>query len=450
MATNLDTINYGGSYTYDAPLSLTQMFSPMALYQEPSFSNAGAVVDPTLLAAQEILARPTSRRGFDLSALNLLGSGVGGIASPYNYGLLPQTPQFDAEEYRRRMAEEAAAAAASGADGGPADMPTSDVGGYGASGLVDASGNFPGESGLGQGISSTAQNVGLGLMNYGQAAGGLLPGGIAANVVGEAIVDNQINAIDESLGLLGTIGQQPGMISVTDAQGNVASMVTPASIAKADFDEFGVVSIGDSQAPGLLADASGIDFSQASMGDPEGAQAVADAAANAAAVANAVQSVEGAGIAAASGAAGGGGDGPGIGGTGVGVDSAGVSAGNEGAGLGAAEGAAGGGGGGGGGGGCVIATHAVNSGAFTPREKKRAVVWCTRNLHHKWWGETIRRGYRYHGNKAIEAGRAHQYYDEFRDFIKFATGIKRTPKTARIFAWRCVQFFVTGLLVKGY
>jgi hypothetical protein len=92
----------------------------------------------------------------------------------------------------------------------------------------------------------------------------------------------------------------------------------------------------------------------------------------------------------------------------------------------------------------------VNSGAFTPREKKRAVVWCTRNLHNKWWGETIRRGYRYHGNKAIEAGRAHQYYDEFRDFIKFATGIKRTPKTARVFAWRCVQFFVTGLLVKGY
>jgi len=97
---------------------------------------------------------------------------------------------------------------------------------------------------------------------------------------------------------------------------------------------------------------------------------------------------------------------------------------------------------------CVIATHAVNSGAFTPREKKRAVVWCTRNLHNKWWGETIRRGYRYYGNKAIEAGRAHQYYDEFRDFIKFATGIKRTGKTARIFAWRCVQFFVTGLFVK--
>ena len=353
MATNLDTINYGGSYTYDAPLSLTQMFSPMALYQEPSFSNVGAVVDPTLLAAQEILARPISRRGFDLSALNLLGSGVGGIANPYNYGLLPQTPQFDAEEYRRRMAEEAAAAAASGAEGGSADMPTSDIGGYGTSGLVDASGNFPGGSGLGQGVSSTAQNVGLGLMNYGQTAGGLLPGGFIANQVGQAIADNQINAIDEGLGLLGTIGQQPGMISVTDAQGNVASMVTPASIAKADFDEFGVVSIGDS-----LADASGIDFGQASMGDPEGAQAVADAAANAAAVANAVQSVEGAGIAAASGAADGGGGGS--------ADAGSVSVGGVDVGYGGGYGDDGGDGGGGGDGKiiCTAMNQAYGFGSF--------------------------------------------------------------------------------------
>ncbi|MGA0096381.1 MAG: hypothetical protein ACO3IP_07700 [Burkholderiaceae bacterium] len=356
MATNLNTINYGGSYTYDAPLSLTNMFSPMALYQEPSFSNVGAIVDPTLLAAQEILARPVSRRGFDLSSLNLRGSGVGGVTSPYDYGLLPQTPQFDAEEYRRRMAEEAAAAAASGAEGGPADMPvsSSDVGGYGTSGLVDASGNFPSGSGLGQGISSTQQNIGLGLMNYGQTAGGLLPGGTIANAVGQAMVDSQINAINESLGLLGTIGQQPGMVSVSDAQGNVASMVTPQSIAKADFDEFGVVSIG-----GNLADATGIDVGQASMGDPEGAQAVADAAANAAAnaaaVANAVQSVEGAGIAAASGAAD------------SSVDTSGIDASQ--ASMGDPEGAqaAADGGGGGGGGGKIICTamnHAYGFGSF--------------------------------------------------------------------------------------
>lgn len=397
MATNLDTINYGGSYTYDAPLSLADMFSPMALYQEPSFNNVGAVVDPTLLAAQEILASPRNIA----APVPVLGSG---ILQDYAQGYEPL--YYAAAPSAQFMQQPVAASFRVGSDDGP-DMLESPggVGGQGASGLVDASGNFPSGSGLGQGINSAQQNIGLALMNYGQTLNGFLPGGFVANAVGQAMVDSQINAIDESLGLLGTIGEQPGVISVTDAQGNVASMVTPESIAQSDFDEFGVVSIG-----GNFADATGIDFGQASMGDPEGAQAVAvaDAAANAAAVANAVESAEGAGLAAASG------------------------------------------GGGGPGGGCVIATHAVNSGAFTPREKKRAVVWCTRNLHNKWWGETIRRGYRYHGNKAIEAGRAHQYYDEFRDFIKFATGIKRTPKTARVFAWRCVQFFVTGLLVKGY
>jgi hypothetical protein len=107
------------------------------------------------------------------------------------------------------------------------------------------------------------------------------------------------------------------------------------------------------------------------------------------------------------------------------------------------------GGGGGGGGGCVIATHAVAHGSFTPREKKRAVVWCTRTLHNKWWGETIRKGYRWHGNRAIAAGKAHEYYDEFRDFIRFATGSKRNAHTAKVFAWRSVQFFVTGLFLKG-
>ena len=36
---------------------------------------------------------------------------------------------------------------------------------------------------------------------------------------------------------------------------------------------------------------------------------------------------------------------------------------------------------------CVVATHAVNSGAFTPAMKREAVVWCMKALHGKWWGE---------------------------------------------------------------
>jgi len=105
-------------------------------------------------------------------------------------------------------------------------------------------------------------------------------------------------------------------------------------------------------------------------------------------------------------------------------------------------------GGGDGDGSCVIATHAVNSGNFTKREKQKAVVWCVKTLHNRWWGESIRRGYRFYGNRAIKSGEAHQYYDEFRDFVRFATGTKRNAKTAKTFLWRSVQFFVTGLFLK--
>ncbi len=107
-----------------------------------------------------------------------------------------------------------------------------------------------------------------------------------------------------------------------------------------------------------------------------------------------------------------------------------------------------GGGGGSGGGGCVIATHAVANGSFTPREKRKAVLWCTKTLHNKWWGEAIRRGYRFYGLRAIKAGKAENYYEEFRDFVRFATKTKRTAKTAKTFIWRSIQFFVTGIFLK--
>ena len=103
---------------------------------------------------------------------------------------------------------------------------------------------------------------------------------------------------------------------------------------------------------------------------------------------------------------------------------------------------------GGGGDGCVVATHAVNSGAFTPSMKREAVVWCMHNLHDKWWGEAIRRGYRHLGRKKIEQGKAHEHYQEFRNYIDFASGKKRTIKGAIHFAARTVQFFAVGL-IKG-
>ena len=108
----------------------------------------------------------------------------------------------------------------------------------------------------------------------------------------------------------------------------------------------------------------------------------------------------------------------------------------------------GGGGGDPGGGpkGCVIATHAVNSGAFTKDTKREAVRWCVKNLHRTWWGEAIRRGYRYYGQKAIEEGKAKNHYQEFKDYIAFGTGKRRTLKTGWTFVYRSIQFFIRGLI----
>ena len=99
-------------------------------------------------------------------------------------------------------------------------------------------------------------------------------------------------------------------------------------------------------------------------------------------------------------------------------------------------------------GGCVIATHAVNSGAFTPETKREAVRWCVKNLHRTWWGEAIRRGYRYYGQKAIEEGKAKNHYQEFKDYVAFGTGKKRTLKTAWTFIYRTIQFFIRGVRIK--
>jgi len=99
----------------------------------------------------------------------------------------------------------------------------------------------------------------------------------------------------------------------------------------------------------------------------------------------------------------------------------------------------------GGSGGCVIATHAVNSGAFTKDTKREAVRWCVKNLHRTWWGEAVRKGYKYYGQKAIEEGNAKNHYQEFKDYVAFGTGKRRTLKTGWTFVYRTVQFFLRGL-----
>ena len=98
------------------------------------------------------------------------------------------------------------------------------------------------------------------------------------------------------------------------------------------------------------------------------------------------------------------------------------------------------------GGNCVVATHAVESGAFTPNMKREAVVWCMDVLHGKWWGEAIRRGYRHLGSKKIAQGKAREHYSEFRRYIAFARGKDRTLRGAITFTFRTAQFFAVGLV----
>ena len=98
---------------------------------------------------------------------------------------------------------------------------------------------------------------------------------------------------------------------------------------------------------------------------------------------------------------------------------------------------------------CVIATHAVKSGAYNYKTLRQAEVWCMRKLHNRWWGETIRRGYRHLGRSKIAQGKAREHYDEFQRYIDFATGKKRTLKGALTFTLRSVQFFCVGIIKRS-
>ena len=98
---------------------------------------------------------------------------------------------------------------------------------------------------------------------------------------------------------------------------------------------------------------------------------------------------------------------------------------------------------------CVIATHAISTGAYNYQTRREAEVWCMRRLHNKWWGETIRRGYRYLGRQKIDQGKASEHYDEFKRYIAFATGKKRDLRGALTFTLRSVQFFAVGLFARN-
>jgi hypothetical protein len=107
------------------------------------------------------------------------------------------------------------------------------------------------------------------------------------------------------------------------------------------------------------------------------------------------------------------------------------------------------GGGSSGGGGCVIATHGVMTGGFTLMEKAKAELWCQKTYHGKWYGEAFRRGYRAAGQRCIDQGKAREHYQEFKDFVAYGRGVKKGWGLAFKYYMRTIQFFVTGLFIKG-
>ena len=93
--------------------------------------------------------------------------------------------------------------------------------------------------------------------------------------------------------------------------------------------------------------------------------------------------------------------------------------------------------------GCVVATHALSEGIDINRDE--AVKWCISNLHGHWIGETIRKGYRHLGRKKIAEGKASNHYDEFRNYVDYATSSDKSLSNAWIFYKRNLQFFTVGL-----
>jgi hypothetical protein len=97
---------------------------------------------------------------------------------------------------------------------------------------------------------------------------------------------------------------------------------------------------------------------------------------------------------------------------------------------------------------CVIATHGLSTGGFSLLDKAKAELWCEKTYHGKWYGEAFRRGYRYHANRAVQKGVAHEYYTEFKNFVACGRGLRKDIKSKINYYLRTIQFFATGLFVK--
>ena len=113
----------------------------------------------------------------------------------------------------------------------------------------------PNASAPGQGVSGLAASIGLGLMGLSDALGPFGIVGPVSGMIGNAIAGQQANAMGEAQSALGDVAAMgeaaPGIVSMSDSQGNVVSVSTPASITAADvaMGLADAVAAADSSAP---------------------------------------------------------------------------------------------------------------------------------------------------------------------------------------------------------
>lgn len=122
----------------------------------------------------------------------------------------------------------------------------------------------------GQGVSSLAQGLGLGLMAYGSNP--LMPFGLPASLIGKALVDQQIGAMGKAQSEMENMLSVPGITVISDENGNIIGVSSPQSVAAADVANFGtsqsageenvstgMADIAESGAAGVGGDVGGID-----------------------------------------------------------------------------------------------------------------------------------------------------------------------------------------------
>jgi len=98
-----------------------------------------------------------------------------------------------------------------------------------------------GRGSVGQGINSDLAGLGLGMMSYGERGMGIVPGSFAAGMFGSALAGQQVDAMGRAADALSAINSSalPGVVSVSDQNGNVFGFSSPATIAAADAAMFG-------------------------------------------------------------------------------------------------------------------------------------------------------------------------------------------------------------------